>query len=147
MTNRVLLLPCVPYCHVDCAVCDDGYAPGVMNRCHECSEKNRRWSAGLAAAAAVVVLIVTIIVVSNVLRDSEDEPTSACPRMVRSSLKWLVKGLPLSAIKIVVVVLQIITQVGVIDVCSYRVRVKYSGCGAFRTKELLNVVGTHFFRV
>lgn len=67
---------------------------------------------GLVATALVLGIVVAIVVVFHILKDAEGGAGAACPQPVLSCCKWLGKALPLSAIKIVVVILQIVTQVG-----------------------------------
>ena len=67
---------------------------------------------GLVIAVLVVGILVAVLVVFHILKEAEDGAGAGCPQPVLSCHKWLSKALPVSAIKIVVVVLQIIMQVG-----------------------------------
>lgn len=87
-----------------------------MNLCHECSTENRRWAVGLVTATLILGIFVAVLVVFHILKEAEDGAESACPQPILSCHNWLQKAVPISAIKIVVVVLQIITQVGVVVV-------------------------------
>ena len=77
--------------------------------------------AGLATAAVLLVLFIAAVVVSYILQGAEEEPDEAnnnaqclwrqkLSKVHRASLK----AIPLSAVGIVVVVVQILTQVGVL---------------------------------
>ena len=83
-----------------------------MNVCHECSKESRRWTVGLVTAAIVLGISVAVLGGFHLLRETEDAAGAACLQPIFSCHKWLARAIPLSAIKIVVVVLQIITQVG-----------------------------------
>lgn len=64
--------------------------------------------------ALILGVLAVAVVVFRILKEAEGGAGTACPQPVLSCYKWLGKALPLSAIKIVVVVLQIVTQVGVV---------------------------------
>lgn len=95
----------------DCAVCADGYARGVLSSCHECSTETRRWVVALATAVLALAILVVIMVVARTIRRERGEGSNGCSRIYMCCHKFLARGIPLSAIKIVVVVVQIITQV------------------------------------
>ena len=66
---------------------------------------------GLAAGFLVLAIVVAVWLVPRLLRKSEGEEQLRCWDTVSSSYTFATKALPLSAIKIVVVVLQIVVQV------------------------------------
>lgn len=108
----------------DCAVCSDNFALGVSNRCHKCSGDKRILAVGIATAMLALVVFVATMVVSDLLRvgadgteKAQDEERVGWHRRLLSCHRILVKTLPLSAIRIVVVVVQIITQVCPLQVC------------------------------
>lgn len=100
----------VPF-HVDCAVCAEGYAPGVLSSCHECSTDDRRWTVGLGMAALSLAVLVVVVMVTYTLRGRRGEGSNRCSRNLKCCQNFVGRALPLSAIKIVVVVIQITTQV------------------------------------
>ena len=105
----------------DCAVCAEGYAPGANNHCHKCSEESRGRAVGLATTFFVGALCVTLLAASYLLQPEEDvnveegnETRCLWWRKLSTFRNALVTGAPLSAVSIVVVVLQIVTQVCVL---------------------------------
>lgn len=107
----------------DCAVCADGFAPGVLNSCHECSGQSRRSAVTLATAGLICTVVAIIFLVSHLLQVDEYGSNGNGETALEPRPKWcktlttfrntLVNILPVSAIRIMVVVLQIVTQVGV----------------------------------
>lgn len=105
----------------DCAVCEDGFAPGVLNSCHECSGESRRSAVVLATFGIILTVVAGAFLVSHLLqvdeygRDANGETVHEVrPTMCKTLAtcrNTLVNVLPLSAVRIAVVVLQIITQV------------------------------------
>ena len=97
----------------DCAVCEKDYAPGFQYSCRSCKGLDK-WSAmGTAVALIIVVLIGVIFVLVDLVR-VVDSSTIERGKLERRALLFrdrLVKALPLTAIKIIVVTWQIITQV------------------------------------
>lgn len=71
---------------------------------------------GLVTAGLVLAVLMIVLVMVHVIKEGEGGAGAACPQPVMSCHRWLARALPLSAIKIVVVVLQIVTQVGVVVV-------------------------------
>ena len=99
-------------------MCAEGFAPGTNNRCHKCSEESRGRTLGLAITLIVGVLCVTLLIAAYLLQPEENETVddgnrARCSwrRKLSSFRRAFVKGAPLSAVSIVVVVLQIVTQV------------------------------------
>ena len=92
-------------CYTDCSVCEDDYAATLAFTCAKCSGSSRIALLVVVVistgAAAVMAVYLTAFLVSM-------EPTEA--RMTRPYVK-LLKHLPLQAIKILVVLWQILTQV------------------------------------
>ena len=104
--------------NADCAVCAKGFAPGANNHCHKCSVKSRGRTVGLAITFVVGALCVIVLVASYLLQpevngnvEERNEARSLWRRKLSSFRHAFLKGSPLSAVSIVVVVLQIIIQV------------------------------------
>ena len=105
-------------CVSDCAVCTEGFAPGIAYRCRECSKGAKRLALGLSAVVGLAVLLLGALLcwrlgtVDNERKEEHDVvPLSAWEQRRWSCQTLPVKILPLSAIKIVVTVWQIIHQV------------------------------------
>ena len=108
--------------NADCAVCAEGFAPGANNHCHKCSKESRGRTVGLAIIFLVGALCVTVLVASYLLQpevnanvEEGNKARSLWRRKLSSFRQALVKGSPLSAVSIVVVVLQIVIQVRVLS--------------------------------
>lgn len=71
---------------------------------------------GLATGVLVLAIGLAVWLVSRLLGGAEGQERVRCWETLSSGYTFVVKALPLSAIKIVVVVLQIITQVWGIEV-------------------------------
>ena len=107
--------------HADCAVCAHNMASGIRRLCHECSRENTRAGWCVIAVMLILVAVVVAYVGSNLLEDvrtetntvNEVEPDTRARghRLLRNGRKRLVNIFPVSAVRIVVVVLEIITQV------------------------------------
>ena len=104
--------------HADCAVCAEGYAPGSSSRCHKCSGENKGMAVGFSTTILALALIVALVVVSDLLQiegdravETQNEPQNCLHGNLSHLRKFLVKAIPMSAIRIVVVVLQIVVQV------------------------------------
>lgn len=104
----------------DCAVCAEGYAPGIAYSCHKCSGKSLGSAVGLVLVTVLIILGVVVVVVSdlvavvNVDGSAEGEPETARGFWIgglSSCHSFLVKLLPLASKIIVAVVWQIFTQV------------------------------------
>ena len=116
---RVVSCPLLPEQNSDCAVCANGYAPGSNYRCHRCSESTRRAGAGAAVVMIVASVLLLIVAVWDVKRVAFDGPEneiyrSGWQRNMSSCIEVMRKAFPLVALKIVLVVWQIITQVRII---------------------------------
>jgi len=102
----------------DCAVCEQGFAPGIAYSCRECSGDTTGLAVGLAVAVALALLLVAGLLFSYMCSTVHDETDEGMEIGRRSWKKkclsfrsTLVNMLPLRAIKIVVTVWQIISQV------------------------------------
>eukprot|EP00903_Cladosiphon_okamuranus_P014374 g13345.t1 len=87
-----------------CAVCETGYSPSLAHTCTRCSSSRRH---GLVAAAGIVALVAVVAVVAifKFLLSAEDEERNAGCFHGR-----VVRAIPVQALKIIVVVWQILTQ-------------------------------------
>lgn len=92
--------------------------PGSSSRCHTCSGGNRGSGVGFLSALLVLALFVTVLAVSYLLErvgdganEAQNRPRRWWKRTVSSIRTLPVKAIPLCAITIVVVVLQIVIQV------------------------------------
>lgn len=108
--------------HADCAVCAKGYAPGLGRRCNECSGPSRGLAVAFSSMALVMVLVVVILGSVYLLQRVGAGPhreQNLVRRSWQGKLKHyralLGKVIPLSTIRIVVVVLQIVIQVGAVQ--------------------------------
>lgn len=71
---------------------------------------------GLATGVLVLVILGAVWLAPRLVRQADGDHQNRCWDTVSSSYKFATKALPLSAIKIVVVVLQITTQVCLVEV-------------------------------
>lgn len=106
----------------DCAVCEEGYASGVTYSCHACFDW-RSLSAGIAVAGTVIILLIVFFIVSDLMQAVGGEGADALSSggagrfdtpwkgVLFSCRNYIVNAVPLTAVKIVVVVWQIVTQV------------------------------------
>ena len=105
----------------DCALCADGMAQEVMRSCHKCSGKSARSGVCVLVVLLTLVIILVVSVTSHLLEEinpeddhANEEEHKARPRKHRlllSGRNLLAKVFPNSAIRTVVVVLEIISQV------------------------------------
>lgn len=123
-----------PAARSDCAVCAEHFSPRIAYRCGECSEKARRSAAGLVVATFVVVMVVAVVLLKHLGSVADSDGRGAGARRISIQRKCvsfqnsLMKVLPLTAIKIVVVVWQIVFQVSRWSVNLRRgVRVEFTG--------------------
>lgn len=87
----------------DCSVCSEGYTASLGFVCTKCSD-NITGDIALATVGAIVFLFVVVSFISYLLSaESEDDDRGILARVTRF--------VPLSSVKIVIVVWQIITQV------------------------------------
>lgn len=97
--------------HVDCAVCAENYTPGILRRCHKCSTAHRQLAIGLASALVIFASLAAVWLVPGPVQEGRNDARLRIRHTIASGYNFIMKALPMSAIKIVVVVLQIITQV------------------------------------
>lgn len=104
----------------DCAVCTDGYAAGSSYSCTKCSGAIGRSASWLAAVILVVAVLIAIAAVAylvGMVGEGGDGDRDEGGARLSLARKWsscravIVKALPLTGIKTVVVVWQIVTQV------------------------------------
>ncbi|CAN0479142.1 unnamed protein product [Ectocarpus sp. 12 AP-2014] len=96
---------CAPGCKGPyCAVCQTDYSPSLAHTCTPCSSSRRQ---GLMAATvmAVIVTFLAIVTISKFLLSTEVEE-----RNVGCFHRRVLRAVPLQALKIIVVVWQILTQ-------------------------------------
>ena len=104
---------------IACAVCSDTYAPGLGFSCHKCEGP----SGESAKAVGGIVFVVVVVIVALILMDfagfigddGVEDADEAKPRTCKRGINWvssvIAKSVPLTALKTVIVVWQIITQV------------------------------------
>lgn len=107
--------PLLARCHItDCAVCKQDYAPGVRYSCRSCVGKDRMVAIGLFSCFTVAALVVIAFLVVRLLEVVGD-PTQEGDELEwvgrRSLLRRLIDAVPMKAVKIIVVVWQIVGQV------------------------------------
>ena len=102
----------------DCAVCAEHFSARIGYSCGECDERTKRPAVGLVVTALVVVVLVAALALKDLqsgLKDDTREEINVRERFTARKftifLSSLMKVLPLTAIKIVVVVWQIVSQV------------------------------------
>lgn len=99
-------------------MCKEDYVSGASRRCHECSGENRRFAVGFATTVLLLVLLAAVLVLSYLLQvvgdgahQAQRQPRRWWQEKLSSFRNFLVKAMPLSSIRIVVVVSQIVIQV------------------------------------
>ena len=68
----------------DCAVCDEGFAPGIAYSCRECTGAITISAVGLAVAVCLVVLLFTVMLVyrlGSVAHDRTEEAMEISPSL------------------------------------------------------------------
>ncbi|CBJ31472.1 conserved unknown protein [Ectocarpus siliculosus] len=97
-----------------CAVCTAGFSPGYFHSCKSCMGDSRRRAFYVVSAVGVLVLLAVVFMAAKLVSVVETTPSSKAPsRWQQKRSVWqarMKKILPLTAIKIVVVVWQIVTQ-------------------------------------
>ena len=101
----------------DCAVCIEGYKPGFQYSCHSCQGSDK-WAA-IGGAVTMLVVVVSVVVFGVAyLVGVEDRPISQrsgmWKRRISNFRDGLIRIIPLTAVKIVLVSWQIITQVNLL---------------------------------
>lgn len=102
----------------DCAVCAKGFSPGMAYSCTKCSGRTKKSGVGVAVTSVIIVPVVAVMLLRYLGR-AEDDDTRGRRGASRGFLRQkcdifqesLSKVLPLTAIKMVVVVWQIVLQV------------------------------------
>ena len=101
----------------DCAVCDERFAPGLAYSCRKCTGAITTSAVGLAVAVCLAVLLFTALLLSrlgSVAHDRTEEGMEIDPSLWKKCWSCglsLGDMLPLVAMKIVVTVWQIVSQV------------------------------------
>lgn len=104
-------------CGSDCAVCAPNFTSGFFYSCHTCTERSKMVTFGLGTTVATVLLSIIWMVVHELVRkvdggsEEQNGTTGKWLRRRQSCLALLSKIFPRTAVKIVVVVWQITTQV------------------------------------
>lgn len=113
-------------------MCADTYAPGLGLSCHQCSGQAGKSAVGVGVGVLIIVLVVVTLILMELVRVVEDGRTECTTdndggRASSSSTQegtpkfeqgyeymraFVGKALPLTSFKTVVVVWQIVTQVG-----------------------------------
>lgn len=112
--TRLLFLvsssPCKSLYLPDCAVCDEGYAPGMAYSCHQCSKGRTSLALALAAIVSLAVLAVLVVIGRKLMFGTAMTPHDA--RLATSSwCQRIRQAIPYQAVKILIMVWQIVTQV------------------------------------
>ena len=102
----------------DCSVCAEGFSRGIAYSCRKCSKAAFGSAIGVWSTMAVVVLLVAAVlfkslvtVVGDDTARTNDSPDGFSRSKCASFQDLAKKAFPISAIKIVVVVWQIVFQV------------------------------------
>ena len=98
----------------DCATCDEGYGSGFQYSCSSC-QGSYKW-AGIGGAVAVLVVAMVVVALGvaylvGVVDRPISERSGVWERRILNFRDGLVRAIPLTATKIVLVSWQIITQV------------------------------------
>ncbi|CAN0014564.1 unnamed protein product [Scytosiphon promiscuus] len=96
-----------------CAVCEEGYASGYQFSCSSCDGENLQSAIGTSVALFFVALVVLGLVIADLVRvvdELKPDTTSSCGMKLTYCRDRVVKAVPLTSIKIVVVAWQIVTQ-------------------------------------
>lgn len=115
--HRSLAVP-PPRRTADCSVCSIGYSSGIAHSCRKCSGYENSSAAGTTIAVVIGVCLAAAEILrrlGNVAeyeeRERLDTPQDFVKRSCTRIQNLILKALPRTAIKIVVVVWQIISQV------------------------------------
>ena len=98
----------------DCAACDEGYGSGFQYSCNSCQGSHKWAGIGEAvgvSAVAIVVVALDVVYLVGVVDRPISERGGMWERRILNFRDGLVRAIPLTAIKIVLVSWQIITQV------------------------------------
>lgn len=107
----------------DCAVCKDNYAPGIAHSCHKCSGRSLGSAVGLVLLTLMVILgglavavayLVALVRVGGSAEEEQEAPRGCWKWRLGSCHSFLRKVFPVTSMKVIVVVWQILTQVNVV---------------------------------
>ncbi|CAN0506184.1 unnamed protein product, partial [Ectocarpus sp. 12 AP-2014] len=87
-----------------CAVCETGYAPSLAHTCTRCSSSRREGSIAATVIAALVSVFPIVAIFQYMLSTQHEEGMVGC------FYRRVLKAVPLQALKIIVVMWQILTQ-------------------------------------
>ena len=119
LTSASIALLYLPSIVTDCAACAEGFAPWTAFECRQCSDADRPFVVGLLVTIAIILVAVGAALSAFLMRaihrgDGQDETEISRGSLERRCIyleNVFVKAFPLTAVKIVVVVWQIISQV------------------------------------
>lgn len=113
------MLPCY---HADCAVCTENYAPGLGRRCIACSGRNAEVAVTFSTMSLLLVLLGGVLGAIYLLQrvgadahQEQNQPRRSWQGKLKRVRVFIGKVIPLSAIRIVVVVVQIVIQVCAVE--------------------------------
>lgn len=89
----------------DCAVCETGFAPALAHACTRCSSSRREGLIAVTVIAALVTLCAIVTIFRYLLSTEHEHGNIGC------IYRGLLRAVPLQALKIILVVWQILTQV------------------------------------
>eukprot|EP00904_Undaria_pinnatifida_P012520 jgi/Undpi1/8399/HiC_scaffold_25.g10867.m1 len=104
-----------------CAVCADGYARGTSYSCHRCSHESVQSAVGIMVVVSSAILLIAAILISHMWsvvhekdegeeKREEERSGSSWGRKFQNCRAMVVRVVPLTAIKIVITVWQIVYQ-------------------------------------
>ena len=107
-----------PAYDTDCSSCSDGFVKAFDGSCHDCSETSSKIAVAVVSAVSVVLLLTAIIIWRHLGRGVEGDvrgPPGTLEGFLQRKITFfhqiMLKALPLTAIKITVVVWQVVFQV------------------------------------
>ena len=104
-----VVLACVFTCHTifaDCAACEPDYSPSLSHTCTRCSSSRRQGLMAATVIAALVLACAVVAIVQYLISTQQlEERDAGCFR------RRILAASPVQALKIIVVVWQILTQV------------------------------------
>ena len=90
----------------DCALCETGYSPSLSHTCTQCSSSRRQGTIAAVVIAAIIAAVLSVVTSFNLLLSTEVEE-----RNTGWFHRRVLEAVPVQALKIIVVVWQILTQV------------------------------------